>query len=105
MGPSDSESDISDRDELYDETTRKRGFKRPRIQWDLVSSWSKTHVALDDIEGEIARIMAKSLYDAKTNVTPKYNARAISDFRFKTVRLCLSLLSALIVLKLELIPF
>jgi hypothetical protein len=105
VGPSDSECDISDRDELYDQTTRKRGFKRPRIQWDLVSSWSKTHVAQDDIEGEIARIMAKSLYDAKTNVTPKFNARAISDFRFKTVRLCLSLLSALIVLKLELIPF
>ncbi len=45
------------------------------------------HVAKDDIEGENARIMAKPFYDAKTNVTPKYNARAISDFRFKTVRL------------------
>jgi hypothetical protein len=44
-------------------------------------------VAQDDFEGEIARMMAKSLYDAKTNVTPKFNARAISDFRFKTVRL------------------
>jgi hypothetical protein len=61
MGPSDSECDISDRDELYDKKTRKRGFKRPRIQWDRVSSWSKMHVAQDDIEGEIARIMAKSL--------------------------------------------
>ncbi len=45
------------------------------------------HVALDDIEGGIARIMAKSLYDAKTNVTLKFNALAISNFRFKTVRL------------------
>ena len=89
VGPSDSECDISDRDELYDKKTRKRGFKRPHIQSDLVSSWRKMHVAQDDIDGESARIMAKSLYDAKTNVTvtPKFNARAISDFRFKTVRL------------------
>ncbi len=51
VGPSDSECDISDRDELYDKKPRKHGFKRPRIQLDLVSSWSKMHVAQDDIEG------------------------------------------------------
>jgi hypothetical protein len=57
----------------------------PRLVWELVSSWSKDHVTPDDIEGEIARIMAKSMHDAKLEVTPKYNSRAISDFRLKTV--------------------
>jgi hypothetical protein len=86
VGPSDSESVLTDRDELFGPSRRKRGFKRPRIQWELVSSWNKAHVQPDDYQGEIARIMAKSMHDAKTEVTPKYNARAISDFRFKTVR-------------------
>ena len=43
-------------------------------------------MAPDDNQGEIARIMAKSVHDAKLEVTPRYNPRAISDFRFKTVR-------------------
>jgi hypothetical protein len=46
------------------------------------------HVSPDNYQGENARIMAKSMHDAKTEVTPKYNARATSDFRFKTVRHC-----------------
>jgi hypothetical protein len=54
---------------LLDARTRKRGVKRPRIQWDLVSSWKKMHVAQDEYEGEIARITAKSLYDAEINLT------------------------------------
>ncbi len=84
-GPSDSESILSERDDLFPKRY-KRGFKRPRLVWELVSSWSKDHVTPDDIEGEIARIMAKSMHDAKLEVTPKYNSRAISDFRLKTVR-------------------
>ena len=32
------------------------------------------------MEAKIARIMAKSMYDAKTNVTPKYKAWAIPNF-------------------------
>jgi hypothetical protein len=83
---SDLESFGTDRDELLGPKGRRRGFKRPRIEWELVSSWNKDHVAQEDYEGEIARIMAKSLWDSKTAVSPKYNAKAISDFRYKTVR-------------------
>jgi hypothetical protein len=43
-------------------------------------------VAQDDIDGEIARIMAKSMQDANIQVKPKYKSKAISRFRFKTVR-------------------
>ena len=83
VGPSDSESILSERDDLFGPKRYKRGFKRPRILWELVSSWNKDHVAPDDYQGEIARIMAKSMHDAKLEVTPRYNPRAISDFRFK----------------------
>ena len=85
-GPSDQESFLSERDELYGSKRYKRCFKRPSLQWELVSSWNTDHVAQADYEGEIARIMAKSMHDARLEVTPRYNARAISDFRFKTVR-------------------
>ncbi len=93
VGCSDSDDNargFSGRDELLGHSGRgrRRGFKRPRIQWELVSSWNKDHVTPDDYQGEIARIIAKSMRDAKIEVTPKYNARAISDFRFKTVRHC-----------------
>ncbi len=50
----------------------------------------------DDYQGEIARIMVKSMYDAKLEVTPRYNARAIFDFRFKTVRALLFEITALL---------
>ncbi len=81
----DNARGFSERDELLEHSGlgRRRSFKRPRIQWELISSWNKDHVSPDDYQGEIARIMAKSMRDAKTGVTPKYNARAISDFRFK----------------------
>ena len=52
----------------------------------LVRTGIFVHVSPDDYQGEIARIMAKSMHDAKTEITLKYNARAISDFRLKTVR-------------------
>jgi hypothetical protein len=85
-GASDLESICTERDELFGPRGRKRGYKRPRIEWELVSSWNKDHVAQEDYEGEIARIMAKSLMDSKTAVSPKYNRNAISNFRYKTVR-------------------
>jgi hypothetical protein len=93
VGCTDSDDNahrFSERDELLEHSGRGRwrGFKRPRILWELVSSWNKDRVSPDDYQGEIARIMAKSMRDAKTEVTPNYNARAISDFRFKTVRHC-----------------
>jgi len=97
IGPYGSDSILSERDDLFVPKRRcKRGFKRPRIQWELVSSWNKDHVAADDYQGEIARIMAKSMHDAKLEVTPRYNSRAISDFRFKTVRALLFELTSLL---------
>jgi hypothetical protein len=76
VGCSDSDDNargVSDRDELLGHSGRglRRGFKRPHIQWELVSSWKKDHVTPDDYQGEIARIMAKSMRDAKTEVTQK----------------------------------
>ena len=44
------------------------------------------HISPDDYQGDIAIIMAKSMHDAKTEVTPKYNSRTIFNFRFKTVK-------------------
>ncbi len=32
-------------------------------------NFNKMHIAQDEYEGEIARIMAKSLYDAEINIT------------------------------------
>ena len=85
-----SESDDDDCAEETDEETLESGvgkseIRRPRVDWEHVSTWNKDQVSRDDYEGEIARILAKSLQDAKYVVTPKYNPRAISDFRFKTV--------------------
>jgi hypothetical protein len=53
---------LSEHDELFGPKRYKRGFKRPRLQCELVSSWNKHHVAQEDYEGEIARIMAKSMH-------------------------------------------
>ena len=83
----------SDAEELAEETddetlaarVSKSGIRRPRLDWEHVSTWNRAQVAPDDYEGEIARIMAKSLHDAKYAVTPRYNSRAISEFRYKTV--------------------
>ena len=85
--PSDSDTQDRDRDDLFfgSSPRRKRGFKRIRSQWDNVMSWSLLHVSQDDINGEIARIMAKSMEDANISVTPKHNSRAVSHFRQKTV--------------------
>ena len=84
------ESDDEDRAEDTDEETQASRLdtsqiKRPRVEWEHVSFWSRKQVSKDDYEGEISRIMARLLSDAKHVVTPKYNPRAISDFRFKTV--------------------
>ena len=42
-GASDLESFGTDRDELRGSSGRRRGFKRPRIEWELVSLWNKDH--------------------------------------------------------------
>jgi hypothetical protein len=56
------------------------------MQWETVSSWNPEHVAQDDImiDGEIARMIAKSMQDANISVTPKYYAKAISHYIFDT---------------------
>jgi hypothetical protein len=50
-----------------------------------VASWSLSANTEEDVLEEIARIMAASMADAKVEVTPKYNQKAISHFRLKTV--------------------
>jgi hypothetical protein len=84
--PSDSEEFDIERDELYP-PQRKTGFSRPRTLWNNVAEWNLQHNNQEDIDGEIARIMAKSMKDAQVNVTPKTNSHAISDFRLKQVRI------------------
>jgi hypothetical protein len=85
----DESSDEECADATDEETAsfrvRKSGFKRPRLQWQHVQTWNREHVTKHDYEGEVARILARSLQDAKYEVTPKFNARAISDWRYKTV--------------------
>jgi hypothetical protein len=73
---------------LYDVPVRERktGFRRPRIRWDTVSLWFRDHVAQDDIDGEIARIKAKSMQGANIQVTTKDKSKVILHLQFKTVR-------------------
>ncbi len=74
-------------DSLSDSTPRRKtGFRRPRIQWTNVSSWNTDQIPETAVQNEISRIMAASLADAKVEVTPKANEKAISHFRLKTVR-------------------
>jgi hypothetical protein len=49
---------------------RKSGFRRPRLQWQHVQTWNREHVSQHDYEAEVARILARSLQDAKYEVTP-----------------------------------
>jgi phage baseplate assembly protein W len=85
----DESSDEECADATDEETAsfrvRKSGFTRPRLQWQVVQTWNRDHVSQRDYEAEVARILARSLQDAKYEVTPKFNARAISDWRYKTV--------------------
>jgi len=74
-------------DETLASRVSKSAIRRPRLDWEHVSTWNRQQVAPDDYEGEIARIFAKSLHDAKYAVMPRYNSRAISEFRYKTVSL------------------
>jgi hypothetical protein len=68
-------------DSLSDSTPRRRtGFRRPRIQWADVASWSTDQNTEAHIYQEISRIMAVSMSYAKVEVTPKHNEKAISHF-------------------------
>ena len=94
MSPPKSPSPIPPEPELepfqydslsYSAPRRKTGFRRPRIQWTNVASWNTDQTPQAHIYQEIARIMASSMADAKVDVTPKHNEKAISHFRLKTV--------------------
>jgi len=86
--PMDPELEPINYDSLSDSTPRRKtGFRRPRIQWTNVSSWNTDQIPESAVQDEISRIMAASLADAKVEVTPKANEKAISHFRLKTVRL------------------
>jgi hypothetical protein len=81
------ELELINYDSLSDSTPRRKtGFRRPRIQWTNVSSWNTDQIPESAVQDEISRIMAASLADAKVEVTPKANEKAISHFRLKTVR-------------------
>jgi len=84
--PMEAELEPFGYDSLSDSTPRRRtGFTRPRINWTNVASWSLSANTEEDVLEEIARIMAASMADAKVEVTLKYNQKAISHFRLKTV--------------------
>jgi hypothetical protein len=86
--PMEPELEPINYDSLSDSTPRRKtGFRRPRIQWTNVSSWNTDQIPESAVQDEISRIMAASLADAKVEVTPKANEKAISHFRLKMVRL------------------
>ncbi len=73
-------------DSLFDSTPLHRtGFRRQRINWTNVTSWSLAQNTKEAILEEVSRIMAASMADAKIEVTPKYNKKAISYLRSKMV--------------------
>jgi hypothetical protein len=58
----DVDSDGFDRDSLFDPpSTRKRGFKRPRMPWSLVKEWSLVDYDREVVYEEIKTIMSQSL--------------------------------------------
>ncbi len=72
-------------DSLSESTPRRRtGFRRPRIDWVNVSSLKTGQIPEPAVQDEISRIMASSLADAKVEVTPRANEKAIAHFRLKT---------------------
>ncbi len=63
----------------------RTGFKRPRINWVDVSSWNTDQIQEPTVQDDIERIMAGSLADAKVEVTPRSNEKAIAHFQLKAV--------------------
>jgi hypothetical protein len=82
----DVDSDGFDCDSLFDPpSSRKRGFKRPRMPWSLVKLWSLGDYDRDDVYEEIKTIMAQSLNDAGSKIYIKPNANSIAGWRPKEV--------------------
>ena len=81
-----SDSDGVDRDFLFDPpSTRKRGFKRPRMPWSLVNEWPLDEYDREVAYEEIKTIMTKSLHDAGSKIFIKPNANSIAGWRPKQV--------------------
>jgi len=82
----DVDSDGFDCDSLFDPpSSRKRGFKRPRMPWSLVKQWSLGDYDREDVYEEIKTIMAQSLNDAGSKIYIKPNANSIAGWRPKQV--------------------
>jgi hypothetical protein len=82
----ESDSDGFDRDSLFDPpSTRKRGFKRPRMPWSLVKAWPLVHFDREVVYEEIKRIMEQSLNNAGAKIYIKPNANSIAGWRPKQV--------------------
>ncbi len=71
----DFDSDCVDRDFLFDPpSTRKRGFKRPRMPWSLVKEWPLDEYDREVAYEEIKTIMTQSLDEAGSKMFIKPNA-------------------------------
>ena len=82
----DVDSDGFDCDSLFDPpSSRKRGFKRPRMPWSLVKEWSLVDYDREVVYEEIKTIMAQSLNDAGSKIYIKPNANSIAGWRPKQV--------------------
>jgi hypothetical protein len=82
----DVDSDGFDCDSLFDPpSSRKRGFKRPRMPWSLVKEWSLVDYDCEVVYEEIKTIMEQSLNDAGSKIYIKPNANSIAGWRPKQV--------------------
>ena len=82
----DSDSDGVDHDSLFDPpSTRKRGFKRPRMPWSLVKEWPLDEYDREVAYEEIKTIMTQSLDEAGSKIFIKPNANSIAGWRPKQV--------------------
>jgi len=83
---SELDSDGVYRDFLFDSSSsRKRGFKRPRMPWSLVKEWFLVDYDREVVYEEIKTIMAQSLNDAGSKIFIKPNANSIAGWRPKQV--------------------
>ena len=83
-----SDSDGVDRDSLFDSpgpSTRKRGFKRPRMPWSLVKEWPLDEYDREVAYEEIKTILTQSLDDAGSKIFIKANVNSIAGWRPKQV--------------------
>jgi hypothetical protein len=85
----ESESDLFERDSLFDSPPKppssKRGFRCPRQLWSLVKEWSLDQYDKEIIYEEIKAIMEQSLEDAGSKIFARPNSNSIAGWRPKQV--------------------